>query len=135
MPESGIRVLHEGDAFQMMTSPENHAAVSGFVKQEAMGELTRAQLETLTVVAYRSPVTRAELEQIRGVNCAIILRNLLMRGLVEETEETSAVLPVYRLTMQALAHLGISSTEELPAYAELHAHEHIASALAEDEAV
>ncbi|MEK7084611.1 MAG: SMC-Scp complex subunit ScpB, partial [Patescibacteria group bacterium] len=122
--DSGIHILREGTVFQMMTNPENHEAVDGFVKQEAMGELTKAQLETLSVVAYRSPVTRAELEQIRGVNCAVILRNLLMRGLIEETDESDAVMPVYRLTMQALAHLGIASAAELPEYQELHANEH-----------
>ena len=83
---SGIRILFVEDKVQMASNPENAGVVDLFIKQEAIGELTRPQLETLTVIAYRGPLTRPELEQIRGVNCAIILRNLLLRGLIEENE-------------------------------------------------
>lgn len=94
-------------------------------KDEMAGELTKAQLETLTVVAYRSPVTRPELEQIRGVNCAVILRNLLVRGLIEEKEHATHPIPVYTLSLEAMRHLGMTSTTELPQYAELSHHAHL----------
>lgn len=122
---SGIRVLTEGDQAQMSTNPENIVTVNQFVKDEVTGELTKAQLETLTIIAYRSPVTRPELEQIRGVNCALILRNLLIRGLIEEKEDENKILPVYFLSFEALRHLGINSTKELPDYETLHSHEFI----------
>lgn len=128
-PASGLRILHEGENYQMATNPENSAAVDLFIKDEAAGELTRPQLETLTVIAYRGPITRPELEQIRGVNCAIILRNLLIRGLIDEHEKEEKILPVYSLSMEALRHLGISSTSELPEYSTLHKHEHLENAL------
>ncbi|MEK7065165.1 MAG: SMC-Scp complex subunit ScpB, partial [Patescibacteria group bacterium] len=109
LPESGIHLVQVDDKAQMATNPENAGVVDLFIKQEAVGELTRAQLETLTVVAYRGPITRPELEQIRGVNCALILRNLLIRGLVEEEEKTDKLLPTYVLSMEAMRHLGIAS--------------------------
>lgn len=129
---SGIHILHEGDRLQMASNPKNISAIEGFMKDEVSGELTKAQLETLTVITYRGPITRPELEQIRGVNCAIILRNLLMRGLIEETQDDHALLPTYRVSLETLRHLGITSTKELPEYESLHAHEHIESALRED---
>jgi len=126
---SGLRILHEGENYQMATNPDNSAAVDLFIKDEAAGELTKPQLETLTVVAYRGPITRPELEQIRGVNCAIILRNLLMRGLIDEHEDEKKILSVYSLSMEAVRHLGISSAFELPDYESLHKHEHLENAL------
>jgi len=123
--DSGIVLLQEGDMVQMGTNPMCADMVEQFVKNEASGELTKAQLETLTVVAYRGPVSRAELEQIRGVNCAIILRNLLMRGLITEEESDEHVLPVYRISIDTLRELGISSATDLPEYEQLRAHEHI----------
>lgn len=129
--DSGIHILREVDTLQMGTNPANVDAIDGFVKNEVTGELTKAQLETLTVIAYRSPITRADLEQIRGVNCAVILRNLMMRGLVTEHDSAEEILPTYVLTTDALSHLGIRETHELPEYDVLHAHEHIESAFHE----
>lgn len=124
---SGIHILTVGDEIQMGTNPENAAAIEGFVKDEIAGDLTKAQLETLTVVAYRGPVTRPELEQIRGVNCAFILRNLLMRGLIEEKGDE--ILPRFVLSFEALRHLGIRDASELPEYENLHSHEHVETIL------
>ncbi len=126
--ESGIHVLSEGSMIQLSTNPEHGEIIQSFLKQEISGELTKAQLETLTVVAYRGPVSRGEIEQIRGMNCSVILRNLMMRGLIEESSENSLV-PVYSLSLEALSHLGIHSVQELPDYATLHAHEYIQVAL------
>lgn len=130
-PESGIHILFDDEAVQMATNPDNATAIDSFVKDEISGELTRPQLETLTVAAYRGPITRPELEQIRGVNCALILRNLMVRGLVEESDDAEKLMPVYSLTFEALRHLGVMSVAELPEYADLHAHEHIEQALLE----
>lgn len=66
--ERGIHLLVTDDKIQLMTNPEAESVVTQFTKSELLGDLTRAQLETLTVVAYRGPVSRAEVEQIRGVN-------------------------------------------------------------------
>jgi len=129
--DSGIHVLFESGDVQMATNPHNAEVVDGFIKDEVSGELTKAQLETLTVVAYRGPVTRPELEQIRGVNCAVILRNLMVRGLVEEKNDDKEIVPVYTLSFDALRHLGITDPSQLPEYDTLHAHEFIEAALAD----
>jgi len=129
--QSGLRILVVDDKIQMATSPENVALVEKFVKTEAMGELTKAQLETLTVIAYRGPITRPELEQIRGVNCALIIRNLLLRGLVEEKDVADKLLPVYTLSLEAVAHLGINNVSELEDYENLSKHEFIEKVLEE----
>ncbi|MFA4830570.1 MAG: SMC-Scp complex subunit ScpB [Patescibacteria group bacterium] len=121
--ESGIHLFVDGETVQMGTNPKNADAIRVFIKDEVAGELTKPQLETLTVIAYRSPITRPELEQIRGVNCAIILRNLLMRGLIEEKQDDGRLAMVYTLSFDALRQLGITSVEELPEYDNLHTHE------------
>jgi segregation and condensation protein B len=105
--------------------------VRGFVKEDVSGELTRPSLETLTIIAYRGPVTKPEIEQIRGVNCSLILRNLLMRGLVEEREEASRLQPMYTVSSDFLRHLGLSSLSELPSYGEFHGNERIDKMLAD----
>ncbi len=128
---SGIHILKEGKEVQMTTNANNAEIVEGFVKSEVSGELTKAQLETLTVIAYRAPITRPELEQIRGVNCSLIIRNLLVRGLITETEDADKFGMVYSLSMNALAHLGITDKNELPNFEELSKHEHIENTINE----
>lgn len=127
--ESGINILFEGDKIQMASNPDNLDVIEGFIKDETTGELTKPQLETLTVIAYRGPITRPELEQIRGVNCAIILRNLMLRGLIEEADSKDKLMPVYNISFEALGHLGISSVNQLPDYEELNKHEYIENVL------
>ena len=122
---AGIHIVRVGDTVQMITNPENTEAVEAFVKNEIQGELTKAQLETLTVVAYRGPITRPEIEEIRGVNCAVILRNLMIRGLVTEHDNKERVLPVYELSIDALRHLVVSSISDLPDYKSFQNHEHL----------
>jgi len=122
---SGIHILQEGNEVQMATNAGNAEAIEGFIKVDATGELTRPQLETLTVIAYRGPVSRPELTEIRGVNCALILRNLMVRGLIEEEEDGEKLGVAYRLSFEALRHLGIKEAAELPEYQTLHAHEHV----------
>ena len=123
--ESGVRLVQSGNEVQFMTSPDHAKLVRDFLKSDITGELTRPQLETLTVVAYRQPITKPELEQIRGVNCSLILRNLMMRGLVKEVEKPESLLPLYEATMDYLRHLGLRSVNELPDYNDLHKHPYI----------
>ena len=129
--DSGIHILISGDMIRMGANPEHSEVIKGFVKQEVTDELTKAQLETLTVIAYQAPVTRPELEQIRGVNCAVILRNLMVRGLITDREDKNKLLPVYEVSVKALAHLGIKSINELPNYETLSQHENVQLALEE----
>ncbi|MFA6214995.1 MAG: SMC-Scp complex subunit ScpB [Patescibacteria group bacterium] len=122
-PDKGIQVQRIGDKVQMVTLADNGKMVKDFIKEETTGELTRPALETLTIIAYRGPVTRAELEQIRGVNCAIILRNLLIRGLVESHDDKKKMQTTYSITFDFLNFLGINEPSQLPDYDKLNSSE------------
>lgn len=124
---SGMRVVRSGSELQMMTSPDHAKLVREFVKDEFTGELTRPQLETLTVIVYRQPISKIELEQIRGINCSLILRNLAMRGLIE-TEETKTG-SAYRASHEFMRFLGLMDVSQLPDYEKLHADEKIQTLL------
>jgi segregation and condensation protein B len=126
---SGVRLLRNAGEAQLSTSPENSKMVQEYLKDETTGELSKPSLETLTIVAYRGPVTKAELEQIRGVNCSLILRNLLMRGLVEVEGEPYDPRAIFRVTMDFVRFLGVASVEELPDYDKLRSHENIVRVL------
>ncbi len=121
---SGIHYLRVEDRIQLVTNPENALMVEKFTARDILGELTRAQLETLTVIGYRGPITRPEIEEIRGVNCAVILRTLLIRDLIDEQESKESVLPLYTLSISALRHLGVSRVEDLPDYDQIRNHVH-----------
>lgn len=128
---SGIHVLEHEGMIQLVSNPAFADAVGQLVKDEFTGELTRPQLETLSIICYRGPVTKPEIEQIRGVNCSLIIRNLLIRGLIEEREDTARLQPVYTSTPEFLRHLGLTDMRTLPEYERFHADEQIAKLLAE----
>lgn len=129
--ESGIRIVRTGNEVQMLTSPDSAKLTREFLKDEITGELTKPQLETLTVVAYCQPISKAELEQIRGVNCGLILRNLMIRGLIESEESKEKFGPVYKITHDFMKFLGISDISELPDYEKLKSSEHLKNMMAE----
>lgn len=112
----GVRVVRNGNDVQLLSSPDCRELVEEFLKEEITGELTRPQLETLTIVAYRGPISKPDIEQIRGINCTLILRNLEWRGLIEETDMSTAEIPAYRVTMDFVRYLGLSSIEQLPQF-------------------
>lgn len=128
---SGIIITRIGDKVQMATTPSNAKVVQKFIKEETEGELTKASLETLTIIAYRGPVYRAEIEQIRGVNCSIILRNLLIRGLIESREDTKKMQTMYNISFDFLRFLGISNSKELPNFETLNSAENLQKILKE----
>lgn len=117
----GIRLVQSGNEFQMVTDPANRELVETFIKQEVAGDLTRPQLETLAIIAYRGPIAKSEIELIRGINCSLILRNLLTRGLVQEEESNHQI--AYSVSVDFLKFLGIGKTNELPEYGIYSKHE------------
>jgi segregation and condensation protein B len=127
--ESGLRLLRQGDSVQLATASETADLVREYLKDETSGELTKPSLETLTIVAYRGPLTKAELEQIRGVNCSLILRNLMLRGLVDAQGEIGNPLTTFQVSLDFLRFLGISSVMELPDYDKLHSDEQVSCLL------
>lgn len=120
--DSGIILIRAGNDYQLNTNPNNAAVVSDWQKSELASDLTPAAMETLTIIAYRGPITRAELEQIRGVNCALILRNLRLRGLAEPIQGSNLSLEQWQVTVDFVRFLGVASVEELPNYQELRTH-------------
>lgn len=115
----GVRVIKNSSQFQMVTSPENSEVVREFIKDETGGELTQPSLETLTIIAYRGPVSKLDLNRIRGVNCSLILRNLLLRGLVTYQQDKNKEETYYTVTMDFLRFLGVNDIKELPDYEKL----------------
>ncbi len=117
---SGLQVIKNNGKYQMVSSAENAAIVQEFIKDETSGELSRPSLEALTVIAYRGPITKMDLDQIRGVNCSLIIRNLLIRGLIEEKADKEKKESFYNVTMDFIRYLGINKLEDLPDYERLH---------------
>lgn len=123
--EKGTHIIKAGQSYQMVTSPKNSPIIKEFIKSEQTGELTKPSLETLTIIAYRGPITKAELEQIRGVNCSLILRNLMIKGLIEAEENKEKMVTVYNITHDFLRFLGLSRVEELPDFEKLNSDENL----------
>lgn len=116
--DAGLALIKIEDNYQLLTNPRWSAAVGRYLKSARDFELTAPALETLAVIAYRGPVTKPEIEQVRGVNCALILRNLLLRALIEK-EDSGGDLPRFRITHEFLRFLGVNKVEDLPNYSEL----------------
>ena len=112
----GLCLQRIGNRVQLTTTPEAAPYVERFLGLEARTRLSRAALETLAIVVYRQPITRPEIESIRGVSSDSVLRTLLSVGLVEEIGRAPTVgRPIlYGSTFEFLQHFGLSSLEELP---------------------
>jgi segregation and condensation protein B len=112
----GLRVAERNGRFQMVTAPAAATLIEAFLNLDMTTKLSAPALETLAVVAYRQPVTRAQVEAVRGVDCSGILRSLLQRGLVEEVDRLDAPgRPVrYGVTDLFMQHFGLTGLHELP---------------------
>src|SRR5215472_15215702 len=112
----GVMLQRHDDQLQLVTRPEVAWAVQRALNPERPARLSRAAMETLAIVAYRQPVTRAVLESIRGVNCEAVLESLEQRGLVEETgrQETPGHPRVFGTTLRFLQIVGLESIADLP---------------------
>lgn len=116
----GLRVIEKGDEIQLVTNPGNSKYVEGFLKSEMEQKLSRASLETLAIVAYRGPITRIGVEEIRGVNCTFTLRYLLLRGLIERIENPHDSRSwLYRISFDFLKKMNLAKKEDLPCYEDL----------------
>jgi segregation and condensation protein B len=112
----GIQLQRKGRRVQMVTAPGAADAVRLLLGLELSGKLSPAALETLAIIAYRQPVTRAEIETVRGVNSDSVLRTLVQRGLIEEVDRLDQ--PgrpiVYGTTFEFLQQFGLVGLEQLP---------------------
>ncbi len=119
--QSGLVLVEHENAIMLGTKPELGPLFESIRKEELSSELSRASVETLSIILYKSGVTRSEIDYIRGVNSGFILRNLLIRGLIEkETDSRDSRKYVYKPTFDMLGQLGIASIQEMPGYSEIH---------------
>jgi segregation and condensation protein B len=117
---SGIILLAHNDKLQLSTNPDNSAGVKKFLSLELREKLSDAALETLAVIAYRQPVSKAEIENIRGVNSQYTIRHLLIRGLIEKIGSTTDKrVQNYRTTLEFMQHLGLKDMKDLPDFDEI----------------
>lgn len=119
--ERGIRLISKDNEWQLVTAPDLAMLLEDLAKAEYSENLSRAALEALAIVAYKGPLTRAEIEFIRGVNSVYSLRNLLMRGLIEKKENPrDGRSHLYAISFDFLRHIGIAGIEYMPRYEEFH---------------
>ena len=114
--QRGLRLQRKGERVQMVTAPEAAPHIERFLDLELSSTLSAPALETLAIVAYQQPITRAEMEAVRGVNCDSVLRTLVSKGLIEEVGRLSqAGRPIlYGTTFEFLQHFGLQDLAELP---------------------
>ncbi|HXH77743.1 SMC-Scp complex subunit ScpB [Nocardioides sp.] len=111
----GFELRNVAGGWRFYSRDEYSGVVEGFVLEGQQARLTQAALETLSVVAYKQPVSRARVSAIRGVNVDGVMRTLLTRGLVEEAgQDTETGANLYRTTSYFLERIGITSLDELP---------------------
>jgi segregation and condensation protein B len=112
----GLRLQWSGNAVQLTTAPESSAVIERFLGLELTTRLSQAALEVLSIVAFLQPVTRPQIDQIRGVNSDSSLRTLLSQGLIEEVGrmETPGRPILYGTSPEFLQHFGLTSLDELP---------------------
>jgi segregation and condensation protein B len=115
--DRGFTLREVAGGWRLYSAPDCAGYVERFVLEGQQTRLTQAALETLAVVAYRQPVTRASISAIRGVNVEGVVRTLVARGLIEEVGQETSGATLYATTTFFLSRLGLNSVEELPSLA------------------
>lgn len=118
----GISLVSKEGEFALGTSKDTSELIENLTKEELVRDLGKAGLETLSIIIYQGPISRAEIDYIRGVQSTFILRNLMVRGLVEKvanpTDQRSFL---YKPTFELLSYMGVTKIEEMPQFAEAKA--------------
>lgn len=118
----GIRLMELNGEVELRTAPESVEIIRNIRKEELAKDLGKAGMETLSIILYQGPLSRADIDYIRGVNSSFILRNLLIRNLIDRVpnpkDERSFL---YRGTVDLLAFMGVSKIEDLPDYEKVRA--------------
>lgn len=113
----GICIMEKNDEIVLATNPEISGFLSELTKDEFNRDIGKAGMETLSIVLYQGPVSRKEIDYIRGVNSGFVLRNLMVRGLVEKVEDSNDHRTfLYKPTFELLSFMGVSKVEALPDY-------------------
>lgn len=117
LEQTGLCLLQKGDEVTLGTRPEASDLIERITKEELSRDLSKATLETLSIVLYKGPITRSEIDYVRGVNSTFILRNLLIRGLIEKIDNPKDQRSfLYQPTFQLLEYMGVSKIADLPEY-------------------
>jgi segregation and condensation protein B len=117
LKDRGITLIQTDEDVTLGTSKELSSLIERLTKDELSRDLGKAGLETLSIILYQGPITRANIDYIRGVNSQFILRALMIRGLVERIDNPKDARSfLYKPTLQLLAHMGISKISDLPDY-------------------
>ena len=113
----GLSLVQTDEEVMLGTAKELAPLIEQLTKEELARDLGKAGLETLSIVLYQGPISRADIDYIRGVNSQFILRALLVRGLIERVDNPGDARSfLYKATLDALAHLGVSKITDLPEY-------------------
>lgn len=120
MDGRGVVLMEKDGAWQIGTHPALAPYVERLARDQFGEELSRPALETLAIIAYKGPLSRPDIEYIRGVNSSFTLRALLMRGLIERADNPRDARGfLYGASMDFLKHLGLTKMEDLPRYEDL----------------
>ncbi len=120
LKERGIVLIEKENEIALGTAPEHSRLIEHLQKEELNKELSKASLETLSIVLYKNGANRAEIDYIRGVNSSFTLRALSVRGLIEKIlDPKDARRYIYKPSFELLSYMGIKSIEELPDYGEV----------------
>lgn len=114
--DRGIQIEYLGNHFKLTTKKEHKDYYKKLVTYEENSILSQSALETLAIIAYNGPITRIDIDNIRGVNSSYVIRKLLLKGLIEETgrSDTAGRPRLYNVTSNFLDYFGLGSIEELP---------------------
>lgn len=114
------RIVETDTEIQLVICSEMTPVIEAMRKNELKADIGKAGAETLAIILYREPISRAEIDKIRGVNSSFILRNLLIRGLVERVQDKGVGGFKFIITPALLAHLGVTHKHELPDFAKVN---------------
>ncbi|PKR78893.1 SMC-Scp complex subunit ScpB [Halalkalibacillus sediminis] len=114
--QRGLAILEQKEIYFLTTKPEHSLYLEKMKETNLSSRLSQAALETLSIIAYRQPITRVEIEDIRGVKCEGPIQTLVSRMLIEEggRKETSGRPILYQTTKEFLTFFGLSSLQDLP---------------------
>jgi len=119
--QKGLSLVIFENKVQLTTTADLSETIEKFLQTILKEELTPAALETLSIVAYKGPLTRSEIDNIRGVNSSYILRNLLIRGLIDrELDPHRPNAFIYKISFDFLRKMGLEKIDDLPEYQRYH---------------
>ncbi len=120
--EYAFQIYHTGGGYQFLTKPAYQASIGILLKQKSKKRLSTAALETLAIISYKQPITKSEIEQLRGVNCDYAIQRLLEKELVEIQGKAESIgRPVlYGTSPKFMEYFGINSLKDLPTLKDFH---------------